>query len=329
MNTQKKRSALVKILFWLIVLGVIVVGVAWWYWNSLLAPVNPSDTKLRAFVVPRGQTLTEVTDNLEQQGLIKSAYAFRAYLKLNNVPLTAQAGDFKLSPAMSLQEIIQRLQSGSDDVWVTFLEGWRVEEMAEQLEKEMGISQKDFLKVAEEGYMFPDSYLFNKQASATTVASTLKNTFDSRYTDELKAKIRKQGLTPEEGVIVASLVEREARSDAIRQQVASIILKRYNMGMKLDIDATLQYILGYSQEEKTWWRHNIYNEHKEIKSPYNTYNNAELPPKPICNPSLSSLNAVANANANTPYLFYFHDSKGNTYYGKTLDEHNANVEKYR
>jgi UPF0755 protein len=158
----------------------------------------------------------------------------------------------------------------------------------------------------------------------------MKNTFDSRFTTELQSQIRAQGLTPEEGVTLASLVEREARSDKVRTEVAGILLKRFKMGMKLDVDATVQYAkdsqtLKSGSRPTKFWQPITQEEYQSIKSPYNTYLNAGLPPTPICNPSLSSLKAVANANASTPYLFYYHDASGNTYYAKTLEEHNANV----
>jgi UPF0755 protein len=124
---------------------------------------------------------------------------------------------------------------------------------------------------------------------------------------------------------LASLVEREGRSPQVRTEIAGILLKRYNMGMKLDLDATLQYALGYQPQEKSWWKRHLTRDDKEIDSPYNTYTHRDLPPTPICNPSLSSLEAVANANPKTPYLYYYHDSKGNSYYAKTLEEHSNNV----
>jgi len=156
----------------------------------------------------------------------------------------------------------------------------------------------------------------------------MRGNFDKKYTGELQSKIKLKGLTLEQGVILASIVEREGRSDKVRTEVAGILLKRFKMGMKLDADATVQYAMGYDSKTKKWWRTIIQADYK-FNSPYNTYLNNGLPPTPICNPSLSSLNALANADLNTPYLFYFHNSKGESYYGKTLEEHNDNVAKYR
>ena len=95
--------------------------------------------------------------------------------------------------------------------------------------------------------------------------------------------------------------------------------------MGLNADATLQYALGYQEKEKSWWKRHLSSEDKKVDSPYNTYLYRDLPPAPICNPSSSSLIAVANADLDTPYLYYYHDSKGNSHYAKTLEEHNQNV----
>lgn len=212
---------------------------------------------------------------------------------------------------------------------VTLLEGWRVEEMAVKLNKDLGIKNEEFLKLAKEGYMFPDTYFFKEEALASAVAQKLRANFDLKYDDKLRAKIKKLGLTPAEGVVLASIVEREARSDEARKMVASILLKRLKIGMGLNADATIQYAL-VSQGAKTpppagWWKRNLTREDLKIDSPYNTYLYRGLPPGPISNPSLSSLNTVANANPSTPYLYYYHDSQGISHYGRTLEEHNENI----
>ncbi|MFA5932744.1 MAG: endolytic transglycosylase MltG [Microgenomates group bacterium] len=211
---------------------------------------------------------------------------------------------------------------------VTLIEGWRVEEMAEKLNKELGIKNKDFLVVAKEGYMFPDTYFFEPDASASAVAKKLRSTFDLKYDADLQAKIKKLGLTSSEGVILASIVEREARSDEARKMVASILLKRLKIDMGLNVDAGIQYALGYQQAEKSWWKRNLTKDDLKINSPYNTYIHAGFPPTPICNPSLSSLEAIANADSKTPYLYYFHDSQGVSHYSKTLEEHNQQIADY-
>jgi len=243
--------------------------------------------------------------------VILSVFGFKAYRSYKNSQITPTP-----TPTITQKK-------------VTLLEGWRVEEMAVKLNKELGIKGNDFIKNAQEGYMFPDTYFFAEDASASAVVKKLGNTFDLKYDADLQTKIKKLGLTPEQGVILASIVEREARSDEVRRMVASILLKRYKIGMGLNADATIQYALvskgTLNPPVDGWWKRNLTKDDLKINSPYNTYIHAGFPPSPICNPSLSSLKAVAAATPSTPYLYYYHDLQGRSYYARTLEEHNNNV----
>ena len=324
---KKKRSRL-----WLIVIVFLVfIAGVWLWWMRINSPVDPKAT-VKAFVVQEGESTDSIVSRLESEGLIRSGLAFKVFLKTSPSAANIQAGTFKLSGAMNFEEIIKNLSSGVVDEWVTLLEGWRVEQMAKQLSSELGIDPESFIKSAREGYMFPDTYLFNKEVTAVDVVETLENTFDKRYTQELRDKVMANGLSPEQGVILASIVEREARSDGERTRVASILLKRIKIGMKIDADATVQYAKD-SQKLKNgtltkFWEPITRADYQDVKSPYNTYLNNGLPPGPICNPSLSSLKAVANAT-DTNYLYYYHDSAGRSYYGETLEQHNQNVANYK
>lgn len=314
----------------LIVLGILVILflAALSYWNFLKSPVDKSNDQKKVFVVKKGQSSANIAQDLEKQNLIHSSLVFKVLLRLSGQGRQIQAGDFKLSQAMSTEDIIHILSSGSVDRWVTLIEGWRVEEMAKNLSDELGVKSDEFVKVAKEGYMFPDTYLFNPDAKASDIAATLRNNFNQKFDESLQSKMVSKGLTPPQGVILASIVEREARSDQARTEVASILLKRLKMDMGLNVDATVQYGLGYQPSEKSWWKKNLTPEDLKVNSPYNTYLHSGLPPAPICNPSLSSLQAVANADPNTPYLYYYHDSEGNSHYAKTLEEHNENISTY-
>lgn len=334
-HRQNKKTGVGKLVILLLAIFVLLIMVGFFYWNYLQSPVNPKDTQLQAFVIVEGDSLYTIAQKLEDQRLIKSSFVFRQVAKSDGRLSKIEPGTVKISAAMSIKDIINALTEGSVDRWVTLLEGWRVEQMGLQIEAKLGIKKDEFIKAAKpyEGYLFPDTYLFNKEATVEDLVSTLRNTFDQRYTKELQQKIRSKGITPEQGVILASIVEREARSDKVRTEIAGILLKRFKMGMALNADATVQYAkdsqrLASGDLEK-FWQPITQADYKNVDSPYNTYLHAALPPTPIANPSLSSLNAVANANPNTPYVYYYHDTKGNTYYAKTLDEHNANVARYK
>lgn len=305
-----KRFSIFFIFF--IIIFLILQGL----WNLQFKPIS-KNTQNISFIIKKGDSLSEIADKLQQEKLIRSSLALKLLLRLKNID-NIQDGTFKLSSSMSAKEIINVLQGTPNDAWVTLIEGWRIEEMAEKLSLE-------FLKYAKEGYMFPDTYLFPKEYTVKQIAEVMRANFEKKFTPKIRTKIRSNGLTEAEGVILASIVEREARSDKVRTEVASVLLKRLKIDMGLNTDATIQYALGYQEEEKSWWKRHLTKEDLKIKSPYNTYLYRGLPPTPISNPSLSSLESVANANPNTPYLYYYHDSKGNSHYATTLEEHNQNV----
>ncbi len=326
-NRNFKRNWLILI----VAFGVIFFG-AKSYWGSQLAAPSPSDTGTKMFVVSPGEATGSIIKRLESEGFIKSSWAFNLFLKNSGKSDKIQAGDFKLSSSMSAEEILKGLTEGRVDKWVTLLEGWRIEEMAVKLSSELGVKSEEFLKNAKEGYMFPDTYLFNPDVTAADIAATMRANFDKKYDAELQNKIKKLGLTPEQGVILASIVEREGRSDEVRKTIAGILLKRIKIDMGINADATIQYALVKKGSKNPpadgWWKRHLTRDDLKIDSPYNTYLYKGLPPAPIANPSLSSLQAVAAADPTTPYLYYYHDSEGRSHYGKTLDEHNANVANY-
>lgn len=315
-----------KIITIIIIIIFIILIVKGW-WENLLAPASV-DQVSKIVVVAKGESFSQVAADLEKQKLIKSAWAFSLYARQNGLSAKIQAGSFKLSQSMTAEQILKVLSSQPLDNWVTLLEGWRVEEMAKKLNDSLGVSSSEFLKIAKEGYMFPDTYLFPKDYTSSKIVKKLEDTFDDRYSNELRIRVIAQGLTENQGVILASIVEREARSDEARKMVASILLKRFKIGMGLNADATVQYALGYQSQERSWWKRQLSLDDLKIDSPYNTYIHMGLPPAPISNPGLSSLQAVANADPNTPYLYYYHDSKGISRYAKTLEEHNKNVANY-
>lgn len=133
-------------------------------------------------------------------------------------------------------------------------------------------------------------------------------------------------LTPDNVLILASLVEREARASADRPIIAGILLKRLRDGHPLQVDATVQYAIGYTHSDG-WWRKELTTDDLKFKSPYNTYINAGLPPGAICNPGLSSITAVIHPTP-TDYYYYLSDKSGQMHYARTLEEHNANIARY-
>lgn len=292
-------------------------------------PVDKRDDSSKIFIVERGSGVNQIAADLSKEGLIRSKLVFYFVVKLNGLENKIQAGDFRLNRAMSTPQIAMALTKGTLDQWVTIIEGLRKEEIAQILNETVGIDPEEFNQMGKEGYLFPDTYLIPKGSSTENVLAILQSNFDKKYTPDMQSIASQKGLSDEEVIILASLVEKEARSFENKIKVASIIVKRYKKGWSLDLDATIQYALGYDPIKKTWWKKAVNHADLNINSPYNTYKNVGLPPTPICNPGLDSINAVLQADPNTPYWFYISSRDGSTmHYARTIEEHNRNIEKY-
>ena len=321
-NEQVRKRLIISAAVLLLGVSLAVV----WFREATKA-VNPQSTESRMFVIERGEPIRAVAARLENEGLIRDSLAFFLVVKKENAETKVQAGDFRLKPSMDVYQILNELQHGSVDVWITTLEGWRVEELALKLAQELSIPEQEFLKVAEEGYMFPDTYLFPREATASSAATIMRNNFDKKVTEDIRGGIATQGLTVEQGITLAAIVEREGRTAEDRPVIAGILLNRLQAGQALETDATIQYILGYQSNEKTWWKKSILNIDKELDSPYNTYKYPGLPPGPIASPGIQSIQAVASPT-NTDYFYYIHAPDGSVHYAKTFEEHLVNVNNY-
>jgi UPF0755 protein len=314
------------ILFVLLIISILTVVTVY---REGVMPVNKNSKETKIVVIKPGQGLNEITKNLAMEGLIRNRIVFFIVLKQENAEKKIQAGDFRLSPSMDAFQIVKILQHGTLDTWITVVEGWRKEQVAEVVAKNFSnISEVEFNQLATEGYLFPDTYLIPIQATSESIIKIMKDNFNKKYTEALRQKARKLNLTDDQVVTLASLVEREAKYPKDRQMVASIILKRIKNDWPLQIDATVQYVLGYQSKEKTWWKNDLTQADLEISSLYNTRKYTGLPPGPICNPGLSSIEAVVNADPSTPYWYYVSDSSGYLHFAKTIEEHDANIKKY-
>ena len=316
-----------KRLLILIVLLVLIAGgiVAWWK-NGLL-PADKNDKTTKVFVVQKGAGLREIANNLKDANLIKDSIVFFLLTKQEGYDKKIEAGDFRLSPSMSAGEIMKALTHGTLDIWVTIPEGKRADEIADILEETLPTYDESWrpLLKEQEGYLFPDTYLFGKESTIEQVISKLNENFNVKYAELTGPNLNKYSKS--EIVTIASMIEREAKHDTDRPMVASVILNRLEIGMGLQIDATIQYALGYQENEGTWWKRHLTIDDLKLNSPYNTYKNRGLPPTPISNPGFSALEAIVNP-ASTDYLYYVSDANGVNHYAKTLAEHNANIAKY-
>ncbi len=308
---------------------VLAAGIFWFYQNA--KPVS-SEKSFEDFLITKGSSASQIGKKLEDAGLVKSALAFKIYLQFSGRASRIQAGEFRLTPSFTLFQLVDALTQGPVEIWVTIPEGLRREEVALRFAKGLDKDNSfvaEFLEASEdrEGTLFPDTYLFPKEASASAVVNKLVRTFDSKVSDLSDTS----GLSLDKRIVLASIIEREAKTKSERPIIAGILINRLDIGMALQVDATLQYAVGSAKCKQTsfdcsWWAP-IVRADLEIGSPYNTYKFTGLPPAPIANPGLSSLEAAFSPEE-SDYLYYMHDASGGIHYAKTLAEHNENVRKY-
>ncbi|OGY25474.1 MAG: hypothetical protein A2Z11_03535 [Candidatus Woykebacteria bacterium RBG_16_43_9] len=308
-----------------IIISIPLVTITIWV-NWALSPVSEV-AKEKTFVIKKDESSISFSRRLQDENLIKNAFMFRVYLKLTGLDKEIQAGSFKISPKKSVKEVVRLLTTGRIDKWVTFVEGLRKEEVAQILEENFEIDTNEFLKEANEGELFPDTYLIPVNADTKKILSIFKSNLDSKFDESLQKQAKINGFSKKEVLIMASIVERESRSDKERPIIAGILIKRWKEGLTLGADATVQYAVGYSEKEKTWWRKVLTEDDLKIDSSYNTRSRTGLPPEPICSPGLASIDAVLTPKE-SPYYFYLHDKKGQVHYAITFEEHQENINKY-
>ena len=203
--------------------GIIIAVIATLWWKNGTLPVNSKDSSQKIFVVRKGQGVREISYNLKQQGLIKDPIVFFIVTKKMGYDKKIEAGDFRLSPSMSTWDIANNLTHGTLDIWVTIPEGKRAEEVTEILKENVPTFQDSWTQdlATDEGYLFPDTYLIPKDATINLISTMMKDNFQQKF-DSVK-NTRTTNLTDQETIILASLVEREAKADIDRPMVASVI----------------------------------------------------------------------------------------------------------
>ncbi len=314
------------------------IVMAWYALN--LRPLKPTlGGQPDRFVVQSGRSLRSVAQELDRTGVIRSQLALRVYARILNRERIV-VGTYSVSAADRPSDILRRLSSGETaDVSVTLIEGWTAVQMDAALAKagvlpagalasaikSDPVSAPDFLsdKPAQadlEGYLFPDTYKFERGAQASEVLAKLLETFGRRVDAPLREQIRRGGHTLFEAVTLASIVEREVATTADRRMVADLFWRRLKIGQALESDATVNYVTGKGLTSPTF-------ADTKVDSPYNTYVHTGLPPGPIGNPGLDALRAVADPLPND-FLYFLSGKDGKTHFAATYDEHLANKAKY-
>lgn len=315
---KKYVSHKLKILLILFVLGVLFL-------YFFLTPPLSFFSEAKSIEITQNESLVEIAAALKENGIIRSEEAFRVLARFLNVDTTISPGIYTFSTPQFLPDVLFTFinsNSNAVSVKITFPEGITNKQMADIVhEKIPTISTDVFIAEAagKEGYLFPDTYFFSPGASSSDIIKKLQNTF-TKKTDPLKMQITESKLSFGEVIILASLVEKEAFGKNDRKIIAGILLNRLDKGMPLQVDAPFLYILGKSSDQLTL-------SDLAIDSPFNTYLYKGLPPTPINNPGLDTIQAVISPKE-TPYLYYLHDKKGTVYYAKTFSEHKQNKKLY-
>ncbi len=319
-----------------------------WYKKQITTPPSNTDQVVEIDIIS-GETAKEIAVKLEKEGVISNSDVFYIYLQLNDLTSRIQAGRFFIQKNLTMKEVAVLLQkAASTDIKVRIKEGQRLDQLAEQLElfflnKETSNFEKNLFESivnqpddygldvelldikpagkSLEGFLYPDTFFVDKDITTKQLIVFLINTLAEKLDEEGLDIHNDKQLTPYEILILASIIEREANKTDDRFMISNIFRKRLRGEMNgvklLQADATLLY-------ELKDWKAVVTVQLKEGDSPYNTYKFPGLPPTPICNPSIESINAALNPKVND-YLYYLHDDEGFIHYAKTLDEHNNNV----
>jgi UPF0755 protein len=312
-----KAYQIISIVFF----SLIILSFIFFIWQFLPVSIKANTQN---FVVPLNFSYQDIVSKLKNNGYIRSDWAFNFAIKEINSDKAIQPGGYFISKKMSTFKIAEILTFQRAQVWITIPEGKRKEEIVQILKEALVWQENDynsFISTAREGYLFPETYLIDLNLTPAELINLLENQFNKEFNEIVKNYSGQ--ITKEEIVILASLIEREAKNKEEMPQIANVFLNRLNRGMKLDIDATLQYIFGTPQN---WWP-KVLPEQKNINSPYNTYLYKGLPPGPICNPGSDAIRAVISPQQND-FFYYFHAPDGTLYLSKTYQEHLYKINKY-
>lgn len=346
-NRKPMNRALATLLSVVVLLGISAVLAFY-----ILASANDflgfsQESKEVQIVVEESDTLSTVVHELKKTGVVTQGFNFEVYAKLKKLDEKLQPGTYTLDARMSYDELIYALRSGEerdDIVKISFPEGMSVHEIADELEENNVCSAKAFLDAVQnddlsgydfipqveegslrylrlEGYVFPDTYYFFVGENPSAVLKKFLDAFDKRVTDEMRQQIEDMGLTLDEAITMASIIQKEASDVQEMADVASVFYNRLNNSSKfpkLQSDVTINYV---ESDIKPY----LEISNQEMYDAYNTYECSGLPVGPVCNPGVDAINAVLYPSS-TNYYFFISDKDGKYYYASTLAEHERNID---
>jgi len=301
------------------------------FWWQIRTPLSRS-AEIKFFKVEKGESAKVIAAHLKNSDLIENQFFFQLYVFLSLRQYALKSGEYKLSQSMSIREIADTIVfGGTNEVLITIPEGFTLKQIEQRLVAAGLVKHNELISytfsdgapailsdkpksASLEGYLFPDTYRFFKDAKLPDIVSKMVANLDDKLTSDLKTAVKISSYTIYEIITMASLIEKEVKSDADREIVSGILWKRLKAKIPLQVDATLVYITG---------RKEIFDADKKINSPYNTYFYRGLPKGPISNPGLSAIRAAIFPKS-SPYWYYLSAKDGATIFSKTLEEHNNN-----
>ncbi len=357
---MKKKSNFPKIILFVLIIVIILVGISIlitnWYNSSIYDPAN-SNTSYVEFEVKEGNTLLNILDQLQTQGLVKDENAARIYLRLQNVSPIIKVGKYTIASNVNFPELIDILDQGvyKPSLQITIKEGLRSDEIANVLNNQFSkvpeakFSESEFLNIVNnpdnttfnsdistflddfkpkgnslEGLIFPDTYSFNTDTDAKSVVETLVSNFKKKLDDN---NINQSTLSKQTGlnslyevIVLASIIEKEATLGDNYALISGVFHNRLNQNYPLQSDATIVYITRKQDDT-------VLISDTKIDSPYNTYLHAGLPPTPINSPGITSIKAAISPEQ-TDYFYFLRDKNNITHYSVTYEEHQSNISKY-
>lgn len=310
---------------------VVVASAGWLLFVDRRYPVEQTTVDIAP-----GTSPDEIALQLRQQGVVSSERLLLLYLRARRMTSSILAAEYDFPANETIAEVAERLGSGGHAaaVWITVPEGFTAAQIARRLASHGLVDAPLFSSVVAsthlrfgnarsrglEGYLFPDTYLVPRHTSATAVAALMTSQFMRELPSGYLDRARRLGFSVPQIVTIASMIEREAKVDGERPIIAGVIYNRLHRGMRLEIDATIEYALPNHKQQLSF-------EDLALDSPYNTYKHAGLPPTPIANPGRRSLLAAFYPAA-VDYLYYVYRGHGRHQFSRTLQEQQAAERKY-
>lgn len=318
-------------LFLVVAVGTLGMGLTFCLQTRAVEPKNMGQ-ELITFSLKAEEP--DIITKLKEKGFIRNERMFNLVLTLKKKHNSIAPGGYYLSKSMNSWQVADKLTAGPDMKWVVIPEGLRKEEIGERLAETFGWIKDELEKWNTtytamsfdyvEGVYFPDTYLIPVGESGLDIAKRMTRRFDEKFAPYLP-QFAEQNIIWTTGLRFASVIQREAAGKSDMPLITGILWNRLDKRMNLEVDATVQYARG--KTEQGWWSPIKASDIDEIDSKYNTYKYPGLPPHPIDNPGIAAIEAVLNP-AETDCLYYIHDHDRQIHCAVTYEEHQANIDKY-